>query len=164
MAERILLKKYANRRLYDTEKSSYVTLDQVAHMVKQGRQVEVIDAKTKEDVTASILTQIILEKARKKKVLLPVPLLHLLIQYGENVLEEFFQKYLEQTVKNYLAYKSTVDEQFKKWLDLGMDLSEMAQKTMTGSTPFQSFFNQFSYSGDTQEEKEKDKQDTPVDA
>lgn len=155
MAEKILLKKYANRRLYDTEKSAYVTLNQVADMIKQGRQVEVIDAKTKEDVTALILSQIILEESRKKNVLLPVPLLHLIIQYGGNVLKEFFEKYLEQTVQNYLRYKSAVDEQFRKWLDLGMDLSDMAQKSVTGLTPFQSFFAPFPDSEDKKEEKTK---------
>jgi len=72
MAEKILLKKYANRRLYDTEKSRYVTLTHVAHMIKAGRQVEVIDAKTTEDITAFIITQIILEMARNRNGLLPV--------------------------------------------------------------------------------------------
>jgi len=147
MAEKVLLKKYANRRLYDTEKSSYVTLDQVAEMVRHGRQVEVVDAKTEEDVTGFILTQIVLEEARKKNVLLPVSLLHLFIQYGQNVLEEFFEKYLEQTINGYITYKSTVDEQFKKWLDLGMDISGTTQKMMTGMTPFQTFFGESDGSG-----------------
>ena len=66
MPNRVKLKKYANRRLYDMEKSKYVTLNQVADLIRQGRQVEVVDAKTKEDVTAFILTQIILEEAKKK--------------------------------------------------------------------------------------------------
>jgi polyhydroxyalkanoate synthesis repressor PhaR len=153
MAEKVLLKKYANRRLYDTEKSAYVTLNQVADLIREGRQVEVIDAKTKEDVTAFILTQIVLEESRKKNVLLPVPLLHLIIQYGENVLEEFFEKYLQQTIHNYLNYKKTADEQFGKWLEVGMDLTDMAKKTMTGLTPFQSFFDQFSPSGDKEGDK-----------
>lgn len=154
MAEKVLFKKYANRRLYDTEKSTYVTLNQVADIIREGRQVEVIDAKTKEDVTAFILTQIVLEESRKKNVLLPVPLLHLIIQYGENILEEFFEKYLQQTIHNYLNYKKTVDEQFGKWLEVGMDLTDMAQKTMTGLTPFQSFFDQFSPSGNKEEDKQ----------
>ncbi len=157
MAERILLKKYANRRLYDTEKSSYVTLEQVAEMIKDGRQVEVIDAKTGEDVTSFILTQIIMEAAKRKNALLPTPLLHLVIQYGENVLGEFFEKHLEQTIRNYLAYKSSVDEQFKKWLDLGADMSSMAQKAMAGATPLQSLFDQFSYPGDSSDKEENKK-------
>jgi polyhydroxyalkanoate synthesis repressor PhaR len=144
MAAKVLLKKYTNRRLYDTEKSAYVSLDGVAELIKQGRQVEVIDAKTKEDVTSFILTQIVLEQARKNNVLLPAPLLHLLIQYGGNVLAEFFDKYLEETIRSYLVYKRTVDDQFKRWLDLGLGLTRMSQETMTDTTPFQSLFELFS--------------------
>ncbi len=70
MSQKIHLKKYANRRLYDTEKSRYVTLNEVAELIKKGRKVEVRDAKTKENVTAFILTQIVLEEAKKKNVLL----------------------------------------------------------------------------------------------
>ncbi len=142
MAERLLLKKYANRRLYDTEKSKYVTLTQVANAIREGRQVEVVDAKTKEDVTAFILTQIILEEAKNRNVLLPASLLHLVIQYGGNVLQEFFDNHLQQTIKSYLTYKKTADEQFSKWLDMGMDFTSMAQKTMAGLTPFHPFFDQ----------------------
>ncbi|MFO8084800.1 MAG: polyhydroxyalkanoate synthesis regulator DNA-binding domain-containing protein [Desulfobacterales bacterium] len=144
MAEKILLKKYANRRLYDTAQSAYVTLAEVADLIESGKQVKVIDAKSEEDVTAFILSQIIMEKARKKNTLLPVSLLHLIIRYGDNVLEEFFENYLEQTIKNYIVYKSAVDEQFKKWLDLGMDLSDMTQKTIVGLSPFKSVFSNIS--------------------
>lgn len=143
MREKIILKKYSNRRLYDTNSSTYVTLNQVADMIRAGDEVEVHDAKTNEDVTAFILTQIILEEARKKNALLPTELLHLIIRYGENVLQEFFNKYLQQIITNYLEFKKAVDEQFSKWLDMGIDYSDMAQKTLTGLPPFNSFFNQF---------------------
>lgn len=115
-------KKYGNRRLYDTGTSRYATLDDIARTVHQGRRVQVIDAKTQEDVTAFILTQIILEESRKKNFLLPIPLLHLVIQFGENILQDFFQRYLEEVLKNYLSYRSVADEQFKKWLELGSGL------------------------------------------
>lgn len=118
MHEILIYKKYGNRRLYDTEKSSYATLDDIAQNIRQGRPVQVIDAKTREDVTAFILTQIILEASRNKNFLLPVPLLHLIIQFGENILQDFFQQYLEQVLKNYLSYRSVADEQFKKWLEI----------------------------------------------
>jgi polyhydroxyalkanoate synthesis repressor PhaR len=144
MAETLLLKKYPNRRLYDTEKSAYVTLSQVAEMIKQGRQIEVRDVETKEDVTAFILTQIVLEEAKKKTTLLPVSLLYLIIRYGENVLSEFLEKYLEQTFNNYLAYKVAADEQFKNWLQVGMNLSNMAQQTMEGLTSFKPWADAFS--------------------
>ena len=148
MPNKVKLKKYANRRLYDMEKSAYVTLNQVADLIRQGRQVEVIDAKTKEDVTAFILTQIVLEEAKNQNILLPVSLLHLIIQYGDNVLGDFFEKYLQQMIITYVGHKNTVDEQFKKWLEMGLDYSNMAQKTMTGVTPFKSFFDQFSATSD----------------
>ena len=144
MAEKILLKKYANRRLYDTEQSKYVTLNEVARQIRNGRQIEVIDAKTKEDVTAFILTQILLEQAKNKNGLLPVPLLHLIIQFGDNVLMDFFQKHLQQTITSYLAHKSMADDQFKKWLETGMGISAMAQKNLAEMNPFQNIFDQFS--------------------
>ena len=155
MSNKVTLKKYANRRLYDMEKSKYVTLNQVADLIKQGRQVEVIDAKTKEDVTAFILTQIILEEAKNKNFLLPIPVLHLIIQYGDNILGDFFEKYLQQMITTYVAHKNAVDDQFKNWLEMGLNYSTMAQKTMTGFTPFKSFFDEFS----TMTDKEKKTED-----
>jgi polyhydroxyalkanoate synthesis repressor PhaR len=143
MAQKVLLKKYANRRLYDTEKSAYITLAQVSDMIKEGRQVEVVDAKTEEDVTAFILTQIIVEEAKNRNSLLPVSLLHLIIEHGEKVLSEFFEKYLELTIKSYLNYKTAVDEQFRRWLDLGTDLSTLARKDLTSFSPFPSFMDLF---------------------
>jgi polyhydroxyalkanoate synthesis repressor PhaR len=142
MTEMIVLKKYANRRLYDTQKSAYVTLGEVADVIREGKTVKAVDAKSKKDVTASVLTQIILEEAKNHNTLLPVPLLHMIIRYGENVLHEFFENYLEQTINAYVAYKREADEQFKKWLEVGMDLSGMAQPSLTRLNPFYAFFNQ----------------------
>jgi polyhydroxyalkanoate synthesis repressor PhaR len=139
----LLLKKYNNRRLYDTEKSIYVTLDYVTDVVKQGRKIMVMDAKTGEDVTSAILTQIVLEEARKKKYLLPTPLLYLIIQYGENVLTDFFDKYLEQTIKNYLMYRNMADDQFRKWLEYGENFSKMNPQAMSGLSSFKSLFDLF---------------------
>jgi polyhydroxyalkanoate synthesis repressor PhaR len=139
----LLLKKYNNRRLYNTEKSVYVTLDYVTDVVKQGRKIKVVDAKTGEDVTSAILTQIVLEEARKKKYLLPPPLLYLIIQYGENVLTDFFDKYLEQTIKNYLMYRNMADDQFKKWLEYGENFSKINPQAMAGLSSFKSIFDLF---------------------
>lgn len=146
MEDKLVYKKYGNRRLYDTDKSSYATLDDIAQVIRQGRPVQVIDAKTKEDVTAFILTQIILEASRKKNFLLPVPLLHLIIQFGGNVLNEFFQKYLEQIIKNYMACQSVADVQFQKWLDLGSGFTNM--------TPLPSLMDFFPNLGNSLDRKE----------
>ena len=154
MTKMIVLKKYANRRLYDTQKSAYVTLSEVADVIREGNTVKAFDAKTKVDVTGFVLTQIILEEAKKNNALLPVPLLHMIIRYGENVLHDFFENYLEQTINAYVAYKKEADDQFKKWLEMGMDLSGIAQQSMTRLNPFQAFFDQFSGSKPPSDEDE----------
>ena len=128
MTEPVVFKKYANRRLYDTEKSAYVTLSELGDIIRSGRRVEVRDAQTKEDVTAFILTQIILEEAKNKNALLPAPLLHLIIQFGDNQLGEFFRTYLQQIIQAYLSQRAAFEEQFKRWIGSGMDLSEMARR------------------------------------
>lgn len=144
MEENILhLKKYANRRLYDTEKSNYVTLDYVTEAIRGGRQINVLDAKTGEDVTSAILTQIVLEETRKKKFLLPTPLLYLMIRYGENVLMEFFEKYLEQSIRNYLTFRNMADEQFKKLLEYGENYPQPNPQNIMGLAPFQPLFDLF---------------------
>ena len=81
MTDRLIFKKYANRRLYSMSDSKYVTLGDMSELICKGHEVKVIDAKTKEDVTAFILTQIILEQTKNKNTLLPVPLLHFMIRY-----------------------------------------------------------------------------------
>ena len=137
----LLLKKYTNRRLYETERSIYVTLDYVTDIIRHGRKIKVVDAKTGEDVTSAILTQIVFEEARKKKFLLPDPLLYLIIQYGENVLTDFFEKYLEQTIKNYLLLHNMADDQFKKWLEYGESYSKMNPQAMAGLSTFKPLFD-----------------------
>lgn len=151
MTDSILLKKYSNRRLYDTEKSKYVTLEEVSEMIKAGNAVEIADAQTKEDVTAFVLTQIILEEAKKKNFLLPVPVLHLIIRYGDNALGEFMDKYLQKAIQNYLKYKKAFDEQMKQWLDLGMNVSDIMSKSTDIQPPFAGMMNFFSSSKDTVE-------------
>jgi polyhydroxyalkanoate synthesis repressor PhaR len=151
----LLLKKYTNRRLYETEKSVYVTLDYVTDAIKQGRQIKVTDAKTGEDVTSAILTQIVFEEVRKKKYLLPDPLLYLIIQYGENVLTDFFEKYLEQTIKNYLLFRNMADDQFKKWLEYGENYSKMDPRNLTGLSPFKSLFDLFAIPAKNNQKDEK---------
>ncbi|RJP80582.1 MAG: transcriptional regulator [Desulfobacteraceae bacterium] len=148
MPQKVMIKKYANRRLYDTEKSRYITLNQVRDMIREGMQVEVRDAKTDEDVTDFILTQIILEEAKKKNALLPTPVLHLIIQYGDNVLAEFFEKYFQPAIQNYIRAKGLFEEQFKKWIDMSMGLPGMSANPMKDNPQFQSFMNFFTKSGD----------------
>jgi polyhydroxyalkanoate synthesis regulator protein len=105
--------------------------------------VSIFDAKTKEDVTAFILTQIILEEAKNKNALLPVPLLHMIIQYGDNLMGEFLEKYFFQIFQSFVAHKQAMDSQFQQWIEMGLNVSDVAQKGLVGINPFQSFFSSF---------------------
>lgn len=96
----ILIKKYSNRRLYDTSLSSYVTLDELAEKIRKGADVRVIDAKTKEDLTQTILAQIILESRGTSK-LLPNHLLLQLIRMEDDALSEFFSQYMAWALNIY---------------------------------------------------------------
>lgn len=136
MDDLITLKKYPNRRLYDTRHSAYVTLDDVARLIKEGFAIEVMDAKSQQDVTGAILTQIIMEQTKKNHALLPISLLHLIIRFGEDLLSEFFEKYLEQSIRSYLSYKKSMEEQFRICLELGIDLSALTEQTFRHMTPF----------------------------
>jgi len=164
MSEKIVLKKYSNRRLYDTHNSCYVTLEDVTGLIKSGHQVEILDAATKEDVTAFILTQVILEEARKKNILLPAPVLHLIIQHGDRALSDFFDKYFQKTIQNYLEYKKAFDDQFSKWLEVGTDMRKMMPNMMDAPATMQNFMQMFMPPQGSQAESEEsaDKDENPT--
>lgn len=96
-----IIKKYSNRRLYDTEESRYVTLDELTEKIRGGEDVRIIDAKSGVDLTQATLTQVILEGPGAG--LLPVPLLHRLIRMQDDALAEFFSKYVSNALDLYLA-------------------------------------------------------------
>ncbi|RAI58262.1 polyhydroxyalkanoate synthesis repressor PhaR [Roseicella frigidaeris] len=94
-AQPVVVKKYANRRLYNTESSSYVTLEDLANMVRKGRDFIVFDAKSGEDITRSVLTQIIVEEEAKGRSLLPESFLRQLIGFYGDSLQSVLPRYLE---------------------------------------------------------------------
>jgi polyhydroxyalkanoate synthesis repressor PhaR len=100
----LIVKKYSNRRLYDTEASQYITLEELADRIRAGADVKVFDAKTSDDLTQATLAQIILE-SRGAARLLPVPLLTQLIRMGDDALAEFFGRYLGTALDLYFQAK-----------------------------------------------------------
>jgi polyhydroxyalkanoate synthesis repressor PhaR len=94
----VVVKKYANRRLYNTESSSYITLDNLAEMVRQGRDFVVYDAKTGEDITRSVLTQIIVEEEGKGSAMLPTAFLRQLIGFYGGQMQGLVPRFLEQAM------------------------------------------------------------------
>ncbi|MFH1728065.1 MAG: polyhydroxyalkanoate synthesis regulator DNA-binding domain-containing protein [Pseudomonadota bacterium] len=95
-----IIKKYQNRKLYDTKDSKYVTLDDIAIMIKKGEEILVIDNQTKGDVTAIILTQILYDQEKFKKSILPLTMLKNIIQSGSGSLYEFLQKFVVTGMNN----------------------------------------------------------------
>ena len=112
----VVIKKYANRRLYNTQTSSYVTLDHLCEMVKEGVEFEVRDARTGEDITRSVLTQIIFEEEAKGQNLLPIRFLRQLIRMYGDSLQAFVPGYLdlsmESFTKNQEAIRNRLAEAF----------------------------------------------------
>ena len=97
--ELVVIKKYANRRLYNTKTSSYVTLDHLCEMVKEGTEFEVRDARSGEDITRSVLTQIIFEEEAKGQSLLPITFLRQLIRFYGDSLQAFVPGYLDLSME-----------------------------------------------------------------
>jgi polyhydroxyalkanoate synthesis repressor PhaR len=141
----VIVKKYANRRLYNTESSSYITLENLAEMVRKDRDFVVYDAKSGEDITRTVLTQIIVEEEGKGNAMLPTNFLRQLIGfYGDNV-QSVVPRYLEQAMTSFTRQQETMRETVQKtigpFLPPGMeDISRknmaMMERAMTLFTPF----------------------------
>ncbi|PCJ99871.1 MAG: polyhydroxyalkanoate synthesis repressor PhaR [Zetaproteobacteria bacterium] len=112
--EPTIIKKYANRRLYDTGRSSYVTLDDLCEMVQEGHDFIVIDAKSGEDLTRGVLTQIIVDQESGEETLLPTNFLRTLIGFYGNNTQDILPKYLEQTMNIFAQNQEQMQEKFSK--------------------------------------------------
>jgi polyhydroxyalkanoate synthesis repressor PhaR len=124
---KITIKKYSNRRLYDTTNGRYVTLDDISDLIKEGNSVEVLDSKTKEDITKLILAQIILEKERSRKNLLPTSFLYQIIQTNEEFIQDFFEQYLSMTLEAYVNSRQIFEKKLKEMSHLGRLPAEMGE-------------------------------------
>jgi polyhydroxyalkanoate synthesis repressor PhaR len=111
---RVIIKKYANRRLYNTASSSYITLEDLAKMVREGTDFVVLDAKTGADITHQILTQIIMdEEASGGEQMLPVSVLRDLISMYGNQMQAMMPHYLQASMENFRANQSKIQDAFK---------------------------------------------------
>ncbi|MCE2919413.1 MAG: polyhydroxyalkanoate synthesis repressor PhaR [Roseomonas sp.] len=146
----IVVKKYANRRLYNTETSSYVTLDDLAAMVRDGRDFVVYDAKSGEDLTRSVLTQIIVEQEGKGQNMLPTSVLRQLIGlYGDN-LQSLVPRYLEAAMASFAQQQEQMRDTLTKTMggfmpfpagvpniqEVGKQNIAMMERAMSLFTPF----------------------------
>ena len=106
-----VVRKYANRRLYDTSVGKYVNLDEIAALIRKGDEVQVVDAKTGEDVTRVVLTQIIVDDARESPAGLPLELLRQLIMVSDRAGQEFIMWYLKAAFDAYHKVQESVQTQ-----------------------------------------------------
>jgi polyhydroxyalkanoate synthesis repressor PhaR len=119
------IKKYANRRLYDTESSAYITLDRLALMIREGREFEVVDAKTGEDITRHVLTQIIVDEEARGSTMLPVNFLRQLIGLYGNSMQGMVPQYLEAAMEAFDRNQNVMRDTFG-----GNALADLAKKNM----------------------------------
>jgi len=125
----IIIKKYANRRLYNTNSSSYITLDDLSLMTRDGVDFQVLDAKTGGDITHSILTQIIMEEESHGEQMLPVSFLRQLIAMYGNSMQSMMPPYLEATMQNFRDNQMKLQEAFKS--SIGTDgFAKLAETNM----------------------------------
>jgi polyhydroxyalkanoate synthesis repressor PhaR len=110
----VVIKKYGNRRLYDTTDSRYVNLDEIAELIRQGKDVQVIDAKSGRDLTRVTLTQIITEDAKDKPTGLPLELLRQLIMASDQVRQEFVMWYLKSAFDTYQQVQDAVQNRLSE--------------------------------------------------
>ena len=115
--EQVLIKKYSNRKLYDLNRSRYITLEEIAELIRGGRHVKIVDAETQEDLTNITLAQILLEE-EKRRNLLPVPFLHQLIKYGQ-VYQDFFRQYLASNLEAMISMQREAEKGINQWKKLG---------------------------------------------
>ena len=122
---KVTIKKYANRRLYDTESSTYITLDRLAAMVREGREFEVLDAKSGEDITRQVLTQIIVDEEARGSTMLPVNFLKQLIGLYGNSMQGMVPQYLEAAMDAFQRNQSAMRDAFG-----GNVLADIAKRNM----------------------------------
>src|SRR5262252_4975444 len=135
------IKKYPNRRYYDATHSRHLTLEEIRSLIQQGYDIRVIDAKTSSDITAQVLTQLILELDTPKLDSLPVPLLVRLIRMNDQLVKDFIEKYFNQALKSFLDYQQQVEDQIRRTHGLPTVFPSVSAWTKAMLQPFASAFD-----------------------
>ena len=139
----IIIKKYANRRLYNTQTSSYVTLDHLCEMVKEGTEFEVRDARTGADITRQVLAQIIFDEENKGQHLLPIQFLRQLIRFYGDSLQTFVPSYLEMSMESFTRNQQEMREKFADALGGKLGYKDFEQMTRNNIQMFERAMKMF---------------------
>jgi len=143
--DRIVIKKYANRRLYNTGSSSYVTLEHLREMVKEGVDFVVYDAKTNEDITRTVLGQIIFEEESRGQNLLPIQFLRQLISFYGDQMQSFVPSYLEMSLAAFAQQQERMREQFGLSAFSGPAYQDQVRQNMALFDRAMKMFTPFAY-------------------
>ncbi len=135
----ILIKRYGNRRLYNTETSGYLNYQELVKLIRDGHDVQVIDSRTKADVTKAVLMQVILEEEKTQSVL-PVSFLFQVIRSRESAVQDFFKNYLSSSFEAYLKTKDEFDRRFRGFLEMGSTAPELWEKLVPGADAVKEFW------------------------
>jgi len=136
----LIIKRYGNRRLYNTETSTYVNYQDLSEIIRKGQDIRVIDSKSGEDVTKSILIQVILEEEKSNKSVLPAEFLFQLIRSQEESMHDFFQNYLSASFDAYMKTRQEFDRRFKGWLEMSASAPQMWEKFIPGAEAVREFW------------------------
>src|SRR5262245_24772941 len=128
MTQERLIKKYANRRLYDASQSKHITLDDIRNLVVSGTRIKVVEDKTNEDITRLILLQVIADQEQFGRPILSTPLLEALIRFYGNSLQAFLSAYLEKSVETFVRQQEVVQTQLARMVG-SAPLSTMTELT-----------------------------------
>jgi len=115
----VIIKKYSNRRLYDSTNKRYVTLEDISELIREGNEVKVIDSQSGADISKVILIQVVLESEKNKEDILPVSFLHMLIKYGNKVAKDYFENYFLMMFQPYLSVQDNFKKNMRMWQDMG---------------------------------------------
>ena len=138
-SDRILIKRYGNRRLYNTETSGYVNYQDLVKLIREGHDVQVIDSRTKADVTKTVLMQVILEEEKNQSVL-PESFLFQLIRSQETAVQDFFKNYLSSSFEAYLKTREEFDRRFRGFLQMGSSSPQLWEKLVPNADAVKEFW------------------------
>jgi polyhydroxyalkanoate synthesis repressor PhaR len=145
----LVIKRYGNRRLYNTETGSYVNYQDLVKVIRDGQEILVIDSKTKEDVTKLVLMQIILEEEKNTTNLLPIPFLYQILRSREDLVQDFFKNYLTTSFAAYMKTKEEFDKRFRGFLEMSASAPQIWEKFLPGADTVKDLFR----AGKKKEEK-----------
>ncbi len=137
----VIIKRYGNRRLYNTETGSYVTYQDLIGIIRAGSDIQVIDSTTQTDVTKAVLIQAILEEEKNQKNLLPLSFLVQILRSREDSVQDFFKNYLSASFEAYLKTKEEFDRRFRSFLGMGASAPQMWEQLIPGAEALKNILN-----------------------